>query len=146
MSSTVDTNVLVYAANASDPFHREALDLLERLARGPELLFLFWPAIMGFLRISTSTGIFTAPFTPDEALGAIADLIERPHVRTPSEQPGFLDLYRATARGEPRGRLVPDAHLATLMRQHGVSVIYTRDRGFRRFEAINVEDPFSDRR
>jgi uncharacterized protein len=143
LSITVDTNVLVYAANASDPVHQKAWDLLERLARGPELLFLFWPAIMGFLRISTSTGIFASPYTPDEALAAIVDLIERPHVRTPSEEPGFLDLYQTTAPRGTRGRLVPDAHLATLMRQHGVGVIYTRDHGFRRFEGISVRDPFA---
>jgi toxin-antitoxin system PIN domain toxin len=143
LSVTVDTNVLIYAANSSDPVHQEARDLVDRLARGPELLFLFWPAIMGFLRISTSPAIFASPYTPHQALVAIADLIERPHVRTPSEQPGFLDLYRSTSPGGVRGALVPDAHLATLMRQHGVSTIYTRDRGFRRFHAIKVRDPFA---
>ena len=143
MSVTIDTNILVYAANAADPAHRAAEDLLQRLARGPELLFVFWPSIMGFLRISTSVGIFPSPHTPDQALAAVTDLIERPHVRAPSEQPGFLDLYRATAPEGTRGRLVPDAHLATLMRQHGVAVIYTRDRGFRRFDDISVRDPFA---
>lgn len=143
MSVTIDTNILIYAANASDPVHDAARDLLDRLARGPELLFVFWPSIMGFLRIATSVGVFPTPHTPDRALAAITDLIERPHVRTPSEQPGFLDLYRATAPGDARGRLVPDAHLATLMRQHGVGVIYTRDRGFRRFDGIRVRDPFA---
>jgi hypothetical protein len=28
------------------------------------------------------------------------------------------------------------------MRQHGVRVIYTRDRGFGRFDGIQAEDPF----
>jgi toxin-antitoxin system PIN domain toxin len=143
LSVTVDTNVLLYAANASDPVHEQAGRLLERLARGPELLFLFWPALMGFLRISTSAAIFERPYTPEEALAAIADLIERPHVRTPSEQPGFLDLYRSTTPGGARGALVPDAHIATLMRQHGVGTIYTRDRGFRRFDGIEVRDTFA---
>lgn len=143
MSVTVDTNVLIYAANASDPVHESARDLLERLALGPELLFVFWPSIMGFLRISTSAAILPAPLTHDEALAAVADLTERPHVRTPSEQPDFLDLYRTTAPAGASGRLVPDVHLATLMRQHGVSLIYTRDRSFRRFEGIKALDPFA---
>lgn len=143
MSATVDANVLIYAANVSDPVHGRARDLLEQLARGPELLFMFWPSIMGFLRISTSTAILPAPLTHDAALAAVADLIYRPHVRTPSEQPGFLDLYRTTAPAGVSGRLVPDAHLATLMRQHGVGLIYTRDRGFRRFDGIKALDPFA---
>jgi hypothetical protein len=37
---------------------------------------------------------------------------------------------------------VPDAHLAALMRQHGARLIHTRDRGFRRFDGIDVLDPF----
>ena len=48
----------------------------------------------------------------------------------------------ATAPVDARGRLVPDAHLATLMRQHDVGVIYTRDRGFRRFDGIRVRAAF----
>jgi uncharacterized protein len=142
LSATIDTNVLIHSANASDPVHPAARALLERLARGPELLFVFWPSIVGFLRISTSIGIFDAPYTPDQALSAIGDLIERPHVRTPGEQEGFLEIYRASATSDTRGRLVPDAHIAALMRQHGVGVIYTHDRDFRRFDGIQVRDPF----
>ena len=143
MSATVDTNVLIYAANNSDPAHVRARDLLEQLALGPDLLFVFWPSIMGFLRISTSAGILPAPLSHSEALAAVADLIERPHVRTPSEQPGFLDLYRNTAPAGASGRLVPDVHLATLMRQHGVGLIYTRDRSFQRFDGVKALDPFA---
>jgi hypothetical protein len=29
------------------------------------------------------------------------------------------------------------------MRQHGVRLIYTRDRGFRRFDGIDARDPFA---
>jgi uncharacterized protein len=38
---------------------------------------------------------------------------------------------------------VPDAHLAALMRQHGVSIIYTRDRDLRRYETVDARDPFA---
>ena len=34
-------------------------------------------------------------------------------------------------------------HLATLMRENGVRILYTRDRGFRRFDFLDVRDPFS---
>ena len=37
---------------------------------------------------------------------------------------------------------VTDGHLVSLMRQHGVGTIYTRDRDFRRFDGIRAEDPF----
>lgn len=64
------------------------------------------------------------------------------HVRAPGESDGFWDIYRAQAGEQLRGNAVPDGHLAALMRQHGVTTIYTRDRDFRRFEGIRVEDPF----
>jgi predicted nucleic acid-binding protein len=52
-------------------------------------------------------------------------------------------VYRSVAAEVgPRGRLVADAHLVALMRQHGVRTIVTRDRGFRRFDGIRVRDPF----
>jgi toxin-antitoxin system PIN domain toxin len=143
LSVTVDTNILIYAANERDPANPSARDLLAGLMEGPELFYLFWPSIMGFLRISTNRVLFPNPYSPEQALDVIAELIDRPHVRTPSEQPGFLDLYRSVAPGDTRGKLVPDAHLATLMRQHGVNLIYTRDRDFRRFDGIRVVDPFA---
>ena len=81
--------------------------------------------------------------SPSEALASLSDLIERDHVRTPGEAPNFLSAYRETASAGTRGKDVTDAHIATLMRQHGVGIIYTRDRDFRRFDGIRVEDPFA---
>ena len=41
------------------------------------------------------------------------------------------------------GNDVPDAAIVALMLTHGVSTIYTRDRGFRRFDGIRIVDPFA---
>lgn len=43
-----------------------------------------------------------------------------------------------------RGNLVPDAHLAALLREHGVRTLYTHHRDFRRFDFRDVRDPFAD--
>jgi toxin-antitoxin system PIN domain toxin len=142
LSATVDTNVLLYAANADDDSHEVARELIERLASGPDLLYLFWPTVMGFLRIATHASIFERPYSPEQAAAAVAKLLERPTVRSPGEREGFWGLYRATADAQTRGNHVPDAHLAALMRQHGVTVIYTRDRDFRRYDGIDARDPF----
>lgn len=141
MSVTVDANVLVYASNEADPAFRPARILLERLAAGPDLVYLFWPTIMGYLRIVTHPGILPRPLAFPEASANISGLLSRPHIRTAGESAGFWELYLATAVGRIRGNDVPDAHLATLMRQHGVETIYTRDRAFRRYEGIVVRDP-----
>ena len=47
MSATVDANILVYASNSSDPVYPQATQLLTRLAAGPDLLYLFWPVVLG---------------------------------------------------------------------------------------------------
>lgn len=143
MSLTVDTNVLVYASNEADPVHSAARALLKRLAAGPELVYLFWPAVMGYLRVVTHPGILPAPLTAAEAIDNVGQLLERPHVRSPGEDAGFLELYRHTTGEVLRGNDVPDGHLATLMRQHGVRIIYTRDKGFRRFDGIEARDPLA---
>lgn len=143
MSATLDVNILVYASNTADAAHRVARELVERFAGGPDLLYLFWPTLMGYLRITTHPGILPRPLMPRDALDNVSALLGLPHVRTPGEVEGFWELYRSTAGNHPRGDHVPDAHMATLMRQHGVRVIYTRDRGFRRFEGIEARDPFA---
>ncbi len=142
MSAAIDTNVLLYASNSRSEAFEAAYALIERLARGPELLYVFWPVAMGFLRLSTNPAITDRPLSPAEALSSLGDLIERDHVRTPGEAPNFLKAYKETASVGTRGKDVTDAHIAALMRQHGVSTIYTRDRDFRRFDGIRVEDPF----
>lgn len=142
MSVTLDVNVLLYAANADDPLHGAARELVGQLARGPELLYVFWPTIMGYLRIATHPAIFPNPLSPERAVAAMAGLLARPNVRTESEGAGFWEAYRSVAGEDTRGNHVPDAHLAALMRAHGVAMIYTRDRDFRRYDGIAVRDPF----
>ena len=140
MSVTVDANILVYASNEADPAHEPARAVLERLAAGPDILYLFWPVLLGYLRIVTHPAILPTPLAPGEATGNVTALVGRPHVRTPGEDPGFWDLYLGQGT-RARGNEVPDVHLATLMRQYGVRTIYSRDRGFRRFEGLEVRDP-----
>lgn len=143
MSVTVDANVLVYASNSTDPVNAPARELVQRLAEGPEIVYLFWPTVMGYLRIVTHPAVLPRPLAPLEAATNVANLLARTHVRSPGEEDGFWDLYRRTAGNRSRGNDVPDAHLVALMLQHGVRLLYSRDRGFRRFDSIEVCDPFA---
>lgn len=143
MSATVDANVLVYASDTSADVHGPAESLVRRLATGPEILYLFWPVLLGYLRIVTHPGILSRPLAPTIAMRNVEALLDRPHVRVPGEADGFWPIFRATTGDHPRGNDIPDAHVAALMRQHGVRLIYTRDRDFRRFEGIDARDPFA---
>jgi uncharacterized protein len=142
MSSTIDTNVLLYASDTSSPHHATATRLLASLVGGPRLVHLFWPVVMGYLRISTHPAIFEAPLDPAQARDNVDQLLARPHVRTPGEGDGFWASYRAVVDSDVvRGNLVPDLHIVALMHQHGVASIWTWDRDFRRFSGITVLDP-----
>lgn len=142
MSVTVDANILIYASNESDRAHRPARELVDRLAGGPEIVYLFWPVLLGYIRTVTHTAVLPRPLTPKHAMENVAELLALTHVRSPGEEDGFWALFRAVAGDRCRGNLVSDAHIATLMRQHGVAKIYTRDRDFRRFDDITAHDPF----
>ncbi len=143
MSAAVDANILVYASNEADPLHQRAHALIARLAAGPELVYLFWPIVMAYLRIVTHPGILPRPLPPALAAHNIEQLLQRAHVQAPGEADGFWGIFRATAGPYARGNEIPDAHLVALMRQHGVRLVYTRDRGFRRFDGIEAVDPFT---
>ena len=145
MSSTVDANILLYASDASSPFHDRAQALLRERAEGPDLFYLFWPTVMAYLRIVTHPGIFDDPLDPETAARNIEAFLVRPHVRTGAETERFWEVWRETTRGLAlRGNLVPDAHVVTLMREHGVASIWSRDRDLRRFDGIRVIDPFEE--
>lgn len=143
MSATLDANILIYASNEADPLHRPAQAFVKRIATGPEIVYLFWPTIMAYLRIVTDPAILPRPRNLREAAANIASLLSQPHVRAPGEDDGFWDLFRATAGDQARGNDIPDAHIAALMRQNNVRMIFTRDRGFRRFPDIEPRDPFA---
>lgn len=145
MSLTVDTNVLVYATHTASPFHDRARALVEHLVAGPGLAYLFWPALLGYLRIVTHPNILGSPLSSDEATSNVEALVAPPHVRVTGEGDDFWAAFRMVAADvKPRGNLVPDAHLVALMREHGVSTIWSHDRDLRKFRGITVKDPFSE--
>lgn len=72
-------------------------------------------------------------------------MLDLPHVQCPGEQDRFWARFREVARdAQPSGNLVPDAHLVALMIEHGVSVIWSRDRDYGRFRGITVRDPIGE--
>jgi uncharacterized protein len=144
VSYSLDVNVLLYASDRASDRHERARRFVESCAAGPEILCLTWPTLMSYLRIATHPRIFSQPLSPAEALGNISALIGLPHVRALSELDGFLDAYKHVTGEVPvRGNLVPDAHLVAILLQHGIRTLYTHDRDFRKFESLDVRDPFS---
>lgn len=144
MSYSVDVNVLLYASDQAIPRYDKAIQFLQNRVSDPELFCICWSTLMAYIRISTHPSIFSNPLSPEEALENIENLLKQPRVRVLSEGEGFLAIYRQVSNNFPvRGNLVPDAHLAALLLQHGVRRIYTADSDFKKFEFLEVSNPFS---
>jgi toxin-antitoxin system PIN domain toxin len=120
------------------------MELLTQLSEGPELITFFWPVLLGYIRIVTNPRMVSPPLSTAEAMSSIDSLLARPNARAVGELDGFWLAFREMAGPvSARGGLVTDAHIAALMRQHGVREIWTHDRDFRKFDGIVVRDPFA---
>jgi toxin-antitoxin system PIN domain toxin len=143
MSSTIDANVLLYASDAGSTYNGQALRFLRQVARGDDLVYLFWPTVMAYLRLATHAAVFQQPLSSAEAIGNIERLLALPNVQTVGERERFWSSYlRIAQEGDARGNLIPDAHLVALMVENGVRTVWTHDRDFRRFREIEARDPF----
>lgn len=142
MSVTVDANILVYASNEADECCSAAQHLVARLVEGPEVFYLFWPTALGYLRIVTHPAILPRPLSPRDASANVEALIRAPQVRCPGETEVFWETFVSVGGDTARGNAIPDSHLAALMRQNGVTKVFSRDRDLRRFDGIKVIDPF----
>jgi len=144
VSFALDANLLLYASDSDSPFHQKAKAFLKSCMQQRDLFCIAWPTIMTYLRIATHPAVFNRPLTADEAMTNVETLLRLPHARFLAEEDGFWDLYREmTSQVPTRGNLVPDAHLAALLRQHGVRTLYTHDRDFLQFPFLDVRDPLA---
>jgi toxin-antitoxin system PIN domain toxin len=142
VSYAIDVNILLYASDADSPMHDRASAFLRQCISGREVFCLAWMSLMSYLRMATHPAIFSRPLAHEEAARNVEALLAVPHCRVLSEEEGFWDRYRQITHDLPtRGNLVPDAHLAALISQHGVVTVYTHDRDFRRFDFLDVRDP-----
>jgi hypothetical protein len=144
MSFAVDANLLLYASDRDSPMHARAVELLDEIAIGPEIAYLFWPISMAYLRIATHPAVFARPLSHADARANIEALLALPHVQAVGEDDAFWHRFTEVADDvAPTGNLVPDAHVVALMLTHGVRTIWTRDRDYRTFRGIRVHDPFA---
>lgn len=142
MSYSIDANILLYASDRTSPYYGRARAFLASRTDDGDLLCMTWPSLMAYLRISTHPSIFHAPLTPSDAWENIRTLLDLPRCRVINEEETFpMDYADATQGIVVRGNLVPDAHIATILRQHGVNRIYTADTDFLKFRFLEVINP-----
>lgn len=142
MSFGIDVNILLYASDESSPLHGKAADFLHQCVTGREVFCVAWVTLMSYLRMATHPAIFDRPLSHEDAARNVEALLATPSCRVIAEEEGFWDVYRELTKDVPtRGNLVPDAHLAALLSQHGVVKLYTHDKDFRKFSFLDARDP-----
>lgn len=139
-----DANLLLYAYNASAAEHERARTWLQDSLSRAELFGLSWQTITAFIRIGTNPRAFNKPLTNTEAIATVAAWIERPMVRILVPGQHHWEIFaRLLTKGQVRGPLVMDAHLAALAIEHG-AVLYTTDLDFARFAGLKMTNPLRD--
>ena len=142
----VDTNVLVYAANADSEFHSGCRRFLDDLRDDPSPTYLTWGICYEFIRVVTHPRSFEVPWTSRNALKFIGELLitDRFHVLTETDR--HLEVCSRTLDELPDlgGSIMHDVHTAVLMREHGISRICSRDNDFYRFPFLTVIDPLRE--
>jgi hypothetical protein len=137
----IDANLLIYAHNVNAPEHQLARTWMEATLSQPDPVGLAWLAILAFLRILTDSRLFAHPRSMTDATAMVTSWLARPNVSILSPTTRhWTVLTELFEKGQVRGPLVGDAHLAALAIEHGAT-LSTTDRDFARFPRLTWMNP-----
>ncbi|MBI2965684.1 MAG: PIN domain-containing protein [Chloroflexi bacterium] len=139
----VDANILLFAVDASSPFHARASAWLTERLNGTRRVGFPWESLGAFLRISTNPRATSRPLTPGEAWSHVEDWLGAgpAWVPGPTERHGevlgaLIRLYQLS------GNLIADARVAAIAIEHGLTVC-SADTDFARFAEVTWENPLA---
>ena len=141
----VDTNVLVYAADADSPFHAACREWVERQRGRADAWYTTWAILYEFLRVTTHPRVMRQPWSAPAAWGFVQALLASPGlgVLGPTQRHAEVAAQVIAELPHLAGNLFHDAHTAILMREHGIRRIITRDTDFHRFPFLEAVDPLT---
>jgi uncharacterized protein len=79
-----------------------------------------------------------------DAVVTVRAWLSEPTVWVPEPTPHHADLLETLLAGAPQSRLVPDAHLAALAIEHGLTLC-SNDGDFARFPGLRWDNPLAPR-
>jgi uncharacterized protein len=139
----VDANILVYAHVNSFPQHAIAREWLDHQLNGSARVGLPWVSILALLRLVTNARVFEHPEPIADAWSQVRTWLGCKSVWMPEPTERHVDLLGEllTLPGV-HGNLVPDAHLAALAMEHGLT-LYSTDGDFARFRSLRWINPIT---
>lgn len=139
----VDANLLLYAANHDTPDHDAARTWLDDRLNGSARVGLPWPSLLAFVRIASNPAILQRAVTPFQAWRQVGQWLECETVWIPTPGARHAEVIeRLLDHPFMTSRLVPDAHLAALAIEHGLTLCST-DGDFAKFPDLAWENPLS---
>lgn len=139
----VDANLLLYAANSAAPEHDACRDWLDARLNGTAKVGLPWPALLAFARLASNASVFRSPLTPREAWAQVEDWLSASPAWTPLPGDRHAAIMREVLEAPGMtSRLVPDAHMAALAIEHGLTLCST-DGDFARFPGLKWQNPLA---
>jgi len=137
----LDVNLLVYATNRDLPQFARVSVWFEDLMNSGERVGMPWHSLVGFLRVATQPAM-PNPLEMDMALQFVEEWIEWESVWTPAPTTRHVPILAELLRQAPRSRAVPDAHLAALAIEHGLTLC-SADADFRLFQGLSLHNPLA---
>lgn len=136
----VDANVLLSATDSTARDHESCRGWLETVLNGHVRVGLPAQSLGAFLRISTHPRVMEKPLTAEEAWAVVAGWLDAPAAWVPDITDATLRLLGdLIVENSVTGNLVPDAQLAALALEHGLTIA-TLDSDFTRFP-VRLLDP-----
>jgi uncharacterized protein len=134
-----DVNVLLHAVNASARQHQTAKKWLSHALVQPRGVALTWTALIGYLRLSTRSGILAPPLTVEQAMAPLHRWLAAPAATVIHPGVAHAGLVGRLLLGAgTAGNLTTDAHLAAIAIEHGATLV-SFDRDFERFAGLSFE-------
>ncbi|MGA2712893.1 MAG: TA system VapC family ribonuclease toxin [Bryobacteraceae bacterium] len=137
----VDVNLLVYSWDSASPNHEAARSWLDAKLNETARVGLPWESTLGFVRVVTNPRIFERPATITRAWRQVEAWLSCNNVWIPHasvEHNAVLGGLLRDLGGGPN--LIPDAHLAALAIEHGLT-LYSSDGDFARFQGLRWSNP-----
>jgi len=133
--------MLVYAHVSSFAQHNFARDWLDRQLNATAPVGLPWASILAFLRLVTNPRLFESPEPIGEAWQQVRAWLAAEPAWVPQPTDRHADLLgKFLALPGVHGNLVPDAYLAALAVEHGLTLCST-DGDFARFQGLHWLNP-----
>ncbi len=139
----VDANILIYSHVESFTQHEPARNWLDQQLNGPTRVGLPWVSLLAFLRLVTNPRVFEQPESMADAWRQVRAWLACETAWLPQPMERHADLLdELLALPGVHANLVPDAHLAALALEHGLTLCST-DGDFARFPSLRWLNPLA---